>query len=373
LIMKHLQIFLCFFIWPILSAAQTPGWDSYDQLLSLREELRKDIQANDINAAARHTDELLTLSDATHAALVWDERWLIYLYTERFERLLDEVYRHTAVVVAEEANKTQPPADQLFTMADKAVYDNYDRITEAINTEYARATERRDFLFILLNHALRSNRYEDQVAREQFLETYKDSKFADFVRNFTSLPPAKQRYSIQGDIGVLNYSWQDNLERALNPGWGISGAVGIWRRRWTTEAYIGFAASKISRNTPIDGVFWPKDSTAANLHGGLRIGFDALRSEKIRIWPAIEGGWSNLYDGGGDLDPYFNFNKPYWGATINADLRLLKMASEHERYLPMYYGVRVRVGYHRLYFGNNDPALRGDAFFITVTAFGGGS
>jgi hypothetical protein len=106
---------------------------------------------------------------------------------------------------------------------------------------------------------------------------------------------------------------------------------------------------------------------------GLEFGYNVLNRSKVRIAPALEAGVSKVYapsDSSQYTDPQtiFNYTSAYWGAGVTFDLKMFPKStySKGLKSAP-YNGVRIRVGYHRMYFNHQQEDLKGNMLYL---AFG---
>jgi hypothetical protein len=365
---KVLLLLLAAFF-PFLIHAQPAGWDALDQIIASRSALREAVKTGDVAAAARHTDDLRYLADSTHQSLAWDERWLAYHYTGRYALLLDEVARYDKEEERREASLQVPPGDRLFEALDAAVYERFDAIVETLVTDLEDQPEQQAFALLHLQYILRNHQPEEKLRREEFLAQYPKSKYATFVNTYMQLPPKRERRTWQTDVSIINNNWQGRLSQTITPAWGGYWGLGFWQSKFNLDGFVAYSTCKVGRNTRIDGELWPKDSIASVLQAGVRFGYDIYTRPKVRIWPAIEGGYINLSDAGADPDLFFDFAGAFWGGSVNVDLRLKTVAPRHERALTGYRGLRVRAGYHRLPFGPDASSLSGHLYFIGLGFF----
>jgi hypothetical protein len=341
------------------------GWDTLDQIIALRAQLKTDLRRADYRAAAVHTDSLRLLTNPEHTTLFWDERWLVYYLTGRYALLLDEVATHTPVRRAQESNPAPVPSDSLFEVADGLVYERFEVLVGDVATEVPKA-EDRDFLLRHLHYLLRNQSETEQDKRADFLKKYPESRFALFVRNFMALPPKPQKYLWTGELALLNLNWQDQLARSVEPGWGIHAGLGVWKKRWGWRGTFNFCAPKLAREVDAGDRVWERDTSVLVMQVGMELTYDVLNRQKIRLYPAVSAGWIRMVEGGAESLSDYAYRGPVWSAALHADIKLRKPEPLHRRALPRHRGVWVSAGYQWLPFGEDNAALRGGAFFIAL-------
>jgi hypothetical protein len=80
------------------------------------------VSADDPAAAGLWIDSLSKLENRYYTGLSWDERWLLYYWTENYGALLSEAAQLGAAERYALSEKVQPPADSLFEITDSLMY-----------------------------------------------------------------------------------------------------------------------------------------------------------------------------------------------------------------------------------------------------------
>ncbi len=218
--MKLKILLFCLFFSPALYAQFPEGWDSLDQIIKLRSDLKSAIRSNDTKNGANISNGLRNLSHKNYSALMWDERWLVYHWCGRYRILLDEVGNYGFIDRIVENNAQTPPNDSLFELIDQVMYQN--SADYAAVLEKAGLTPQEQFFAdIHLQYLLRNNTEAELIRRDSFIKMNPNSKFTAFIREFMSLPRPIPKHYFSLDITLFNTNWQSDLQRTLRPGWGM--------------------------------------------------------------------------------------------------------------------------------------------------------
>ncbi len=372
--MRLLLLYLIIWLLPAISSAQTklPA-----RIASARLELQQAFVGDDPAAAALWIDSLARLENNTYVGLVWDERWLLYIWEEAYGNLFDEVTRFDAAERERQTYKVAPQSDSLFETIDRELYEQcfelYNRLQRALLND-----EEKAFTVLQLDYLLRLNTDEkDWAARlEAFLQHYPNSRFADFIR---SIKPAVKLSTQSGHRGfgmalsLANAQWTNQLDRSLQPFIGLEGSFYIWRKGWHFSAYATGGNPTISRTIRHNGFDWPKKDVADFLTGGLEIGHDVLQTERLRITPSVGAYFSTLtptVPDGKELPEYYSefyFGDGHLMAALTTDVKLFKKEWNLQGVEKgTFHGVRLRMGYHWLRLGRQNPFLDGNMFFFSL-------
>jgi hypothetical protein len=376
--MKNILILIILLGASSLLQAQFPqGWDTLDQIIKLRSDLKNAIRANDPKSGAIVTEELRNLSGKTHWSLMWDERWLVYHWSSRHRLLLDEVaaYSYSKRMMEEEAKTA--PADSLFETVDQAMYQNsvgYDAVLQDLGLN----PEERVFTDLHLQYLLRNNQEEEKIRRDSFIKKYPGSKYSSFIKQFMILPKPTRRHYFSFDVQLINFSWRSELERSLQPGWGAGFGLYYHRNLFIVGGKFAFSRQKTLRtlylNSDFDNWAWPKNSPSSFNKYAIEVGMKVLDRPKIRVWPSAEAGWTNILAQDDEDDPdtvplssVFNYDSGTLGVSINAELKMSKKGGTTKATKStLYNGVILKLGYNWLYFGASDAALRGNVLFFAL-------
>lgn len=358
--------------------AQFPEqWDTLDQTINLRSELKAAIRSEDKKAATNATEGLRNLTDKTHTALMWDERWLVYHWTGRYKLLLNEVKNYGYFDRVQEEYGKIPPADSLFELIDQVMYrqaPDYPAMLEKTDLN----PEERFFTDIHLQYLLRNNEEAELMRRDSFLRTFPGTRYKSFIKEFMNLPKRKKVRYFSMDVRFMNNNWSDQLQRNFRPGWGLGAGLYWHYKAVLVGASWSFTRQKLERPiySAFDAVWQKGDGSSMHKFSG-ELGLRVLNTSKIAVWPSFEFGWANLasidteYD---EDDPnyiplvnYFDFSSGHIGACFTADLKMSKKGTDTKSSKSaLYNGVRLKVGYNRLYFGNSDNQLSGNVLFFAL-------
>lgn len=385
---RHVLFLSLFFISAALNAQSDslPGIE--ERIASARRELLVSLRADDPAEAALWRDSLMQFEDSSHAGLVWDERWLLYYWEGTYGNLFDEVTRFDEAERQRLADKIQPPRDRLFEWLDSVLYDRRFDLYENIGRGFL-SEEEKQFALIELDYLLRLNQQERESGEwnkrlEAFVKRYPDSRFQNYIRanlysGETATAGAKinQDRGVSGDLLFTSGRWRDRLETTLRSPYGFDIGISYWQKRWSLGLRCTFGWEKLSKSVYQDGFEWPKNDPTVLILPSLEFGYDILNNRKIRLFPAVGGGISILKPPGTDEesdnpppDYYSNFfyAKGCWGGSLNADVKMKYFDSYDLQNAPenSYLSVRLRIGYNRLYWRNENPALSGDMFFFAV-------
>jgi hypothetical protein len=188
---------------------------------------------DDPAGASLWIDSLSRLEDAQYAGLIWDERWLLYYWTESYGTLLAEVGSFSEEQRALQSWKIQPPKDSLFEWIDLTInerrFDLFNSIRSAFLNE-----EEKAFTTLLLEYLLRMNHDEEEWANrlQAFEDRYPSSKYRAFVKSIKPviLKPSSQALGISG--GFMAGNWTDQLERNLDIPYALQFDLYFWNKRW---------------------------------------------------------------------------------------------------------------------------------------------
>ena len=385
---RHVLFLLLFFVSAALNAQSDslPGIEA--RIANARRELLVSLRTDDPAEAALWRDSLMQFEDSSHAGLVWDERWLLYYWEGTYGNLFDEVTRFDEAERQRLADKIQPPRDRLFEWLDSVLYDRRFDLYENISRGFL-SEEEKQFALIELDYLLRLNQQERESGEwnkrlEAFVKRYPDSRFQQYIRaNLYGGETATAGGKINRDRGFTidllftSGRWRDRLETTLRSPYGFDIGLSYWQKRWSLGLRCTFGWEKLSKPVYQDGFEWPKNDPTVLILPSLEFGYDILNNQKIRLFPAVGGGISILKPPGTDEesdnpppDYYSNFfyAKGCWGGSLNADVKMKYFDSYDLQDAPenSYLCIRLRIGYNRLYWGNENSALGGDMFFFAV-------
>lgn len=357
------------------------------QIATTRQELLISLQNDDPASVALWRDSLMRMEDSTQAALVWDERWLLYFWEESYGNLFDEVTRFDPPERQRLADRQQPPADSLFETLDRTLYEArfqlYEKISRGFLTE-----EEKQFALFQLDYLLRLNSSEITSGEwnkrlDAFLKRHPESRFKPYIET-NIYNPAKGTHvrQVKTDRGFsieLLFSsgrWRDQLERSVRTPYGFDIGLAYTLKRWNFGLRSNFTFQKLNRSVFENAYEWPKNDPTVFIAPALELGYIMLDNRKIRVFPTILAGVSILKPPGTDeeeedpLPDYYSdffFAKGFLGAALTADVKLKVFNSSDEDYPEIsYLSARIRVGYNWLNFGSANADLRGDMIYFAV-------
>ena len=380
--MKRISILLISNFLLALLSAQTdslpsPLSDSTPEKIAVsRRELLASFLMDDPAAAGLWIDSLARLEDEQYAGLIWDERWMLYFWTESYGTLLEEVSRFDANQRALQAWKIQPPKDSLFEWIDLYLNENRYDVFTSIQSAFLNEEEKA-FSALLFEYLLRLNTDEEEWADrlQAFEKHYPSSRFLAFVRNIKPaiLKPSNKAIGISG--GLLVGNWRGDIERTLATPYAFDFDLYYWTKRWnfTFDGFLG--GPSLTRDLMVDNDVWPKDDPTSFFTLGLGLGYDIVNTSKLRIFPSVGGGVGFLRPPtpGEDEEPLpdyynnFNFNEFHLTASLTTDIKLFtKNYRDWNTPKGSYHGIRLNFGWNGLNFGKQNPDLMGEVFFFAV-------
>jgi len=380
--MKKISILLIFNILTVFLIAQTdsiptPEPESAAEKISTsRRELLASFLMNDPAEAGLWMDSLARLENEQYAGLIWDERWMLYFWTESYGTLLEEVSRFDAQQREVQIWKIQPPKDSLFYWADNYLHEQRFDIFSSIRSAFL-TEEEKAFTTLLIEYLLRLNSNEEEWAdRLQAFEShYPSSLFLAFVRSIkpTILKPSNKAFGISG--GLLVGTWNGEIERTLSTPYAFDFELYYWTKRWSFIFDGLLGGQSIRRDLIVGDDVWPKDDPTSFFTLGLNVGYDIVNAPKLRIFPSIGGGVGFLRPPtpGEDEEPLpeyyesFNFREFHLRAAVTTDIKLFTK-NYRDWNLPKgsYHGIRLKFGWNGLNFGKQNPDLMGQMFFFAV-------
>lgn len=375
--MKALLSFvIIFLVWSQVALTQTTEQlNRKEKIRAGRLELKNAVSADDPAAAGLWIDSLSRLENRYYTGLSWDERWLLYYWTENYGALLSEAAQMGAAERYALSEKVQPPADSLFELTDSMMYARRFESFQAIRHAFL-SEEEKVFSILLLEYLLRINGNEEEWAEKisAFEGKYPQSNYLYFLSGVKPniLKPANKAFGAA--LGLQNGSWTDEADRTMPPLYALSLDFYYWVDRWNVLFGATFGAGRLRRDIT-DGLdTWPRNDPFSYSNYSLEIGYDIINAEKIRIFPSAGVGIAFLAppssaDVPEELPVYyesFQLLEGHIGASLTADVKLFR--DNYANWdLPKgsYNGFRLRVGYNWLNFGNGIPALDGNLFYFT--------
>jgi hypothetical protein len=373
--MKRLITLLLIFFSGFANAQERTVVSKAVAIAAVRSELKTAFLSEDPAAASLWMDSLARLEDPFFVALAWDERWLLYYWTESYGNLFTEAMGLDADARAQLSWKIQPPRDSLFEWIDYSLnerrFELFDRINRAFLTE-----DEKVFAVLQLEYLLRLETDEKQKAAkiEAFKKRFPNSRFNRYLQSVKPMiaTPVDKAFTL--DILFTNGNWNDRLERYFKPGFGIDLGLGYWSKRWNVLFRGIFTGQSLDRDVIDDSYIWPKGEPSSFKSFNMELGYDAVHTTKMRLFPTVGGGFAGLTppSPGEDEDPLpdyydlFRYNTFYLSGALNADVKFNRRNASAETKKDDYHGVRVRFGYRRLNFDRKNSLLKGNMFFFSV-------
>lgn len=378
---QQLLLWLFFFATYSLYAQPEKPLTQYQLIQYYRYELQESfLQVKPAEAVAL-LDTLRWLEDDQYLTTQWDERWLLYFWSENYETLLNEVARFSNAREEANAEKIPPPEDSLFILVDGALYNEREQLFARIQ-ESALSLEDRTFAALLLDYLLRLSAKEPYASTfdaelSDFQTRYPKSRYARFLRKrmYNTRPPGK--WALGVDVLFSQDNWTDNLEYNFRTGYGGDFGLAFWRKRLNLFLRIPVAGQKLMHPVVAQNFVWEEDESSVFFGVEAEAGYDLINKPRFRIFPTVGGGFSSIHPPAAseenpnpDYYDFFRFNGGHLSAAIHADVKF--KSTDEKDIAASYHGVRVRVGYRWLNLGRKNPALQGNMFFFAVgyTIFG---
>lgn len=364
----------CLLLWLLSVPGQAQTNTLPARIAGVRLELQRAFTGDDPAAAALWMDSLSRLENDAYVGLVWDERWLLYLWEEAYGNLFDEVMRFDAAERERQASKIAPRQDSLFETIDRGMYEQrfegYNRLQRALLNE-----EEKAFVILQLDYLLRLNQEEkDWSARlEAFLKRYPNSRFADFIRAIKPVirQPGQRGFGMA--LSLANGQWTNQLDRSLQPLIGLQGSFYLWRRGWHLGVEAIGGSPALRRTIRHNGFDWPKKDVADFFMMGLEAGRDVLHTERLRVAPVVGAYFSTLSpavpEEGENPDYYsdFYFGDGHLMVGLITDVKLFKRDWNLQGIEKgTFHGIRLQLGYHWLRLDRKNAALEGNMFFFAL-------
>ena len=383
--MKHTLFTLLFHVIPFLLSAQsdsiTAAPSEGETIFAVRKELISAFIDEDFVSAGLWMDSLRTLENEhlAHVGLVWDERWLLYYWTESYGNLFEEVASFNELERSINDLKNQPPSDSLFEWLDYVLYesrfDMFQHIQKAFLNE-----EEKAFATLLLEYLLRLEHDEAEWAArlEAFTKRYPASRFGTYIAHIK--PNIKKKSDKPVGFGLdfllTQGNWRDQLQRTLQPSFGVDFGIMLWQNRWNYMLRLAVTGQKLGRDIENDPDVWPKGESSNFFAPSLDVGYSIINKPKFRCTPSVGAGFAVLKpstmedDDGNTISEYpgFDFRSGQLNAAINLDVKLHSIEESEivERPAKGYGAIRARFGYRWMNFGKKNPVLDGDMFLFAI-------
>lgn len=357
--------------------AQRPPLTKGQTIMQARARLNEALLDDDLFATIRLSDSLFQLDDDYYAALIWDERWLLYYNLRQYAPLFDEAAAADDYWFVAHEYKTRPDPDLLFATLDSLTLARRHAIYEDIRSAFL-SEEEQAFAVMLLDFLLRVEVAPEEraIKGQNFLKRYPESRFKRQVARMTPViyRPGDAAFGMQFGLGYKR--WTGAADQTLNPFWGLDFGFGYWKKRWSFSAQFAIGWSKTHRALFQNGFEWPQNSPAVFVSPEIGLGFDIANTDKFRIYPTILGGFSYLgpptpseeSEPNPDYYDNFNFFRLHYGAALNVDIKF-KNYRRADEYPPpgSYHGLTVSCGFRHMGFGALNDALQGNMLTVNLS------
>lgn len=382
--MQKLKLILFFSVFARSLSAQTvdslmrqlqewPGSQT-DKIATARGYLRDAFAADDIGLVNAWLGFLqYELDSDMEAATLFDERWLLYYWTENFAALLAEVADFDSLFKRKIIFQMPPPEDDLFRIVDQTSFDRRYELFAALQRGFL-SEEEKALAALLLDHLLRtdateSGKQEQDAKASAFLKKYPDSRFKNYVWTHIYDGHAPAKYGFVGDL-MFTYGRHDGaMGINFKPFWGIGGSLGFWQNRISGNLRVQVGGQEVRREFADGDYIVSPDSSATVVDVGLDAGFDLVDARRLRITPLVGLGVSFLRVGSTSPIPEIestslNFSTLHWLACLQIDRKLRHAPASSGRI--GWTAVRFRAGYKHLNFANDMPDLGGSQIFVSL-------
>lgn len=341
-------------------------------IIRLRAHLKTALLANDKKEGAILMDSLRALPHEPILPLLWDERWLLYHWSDQQKLLLEETQKFTWEHRMVEEYSQHPPADKLFNLVDSimlAQSNTYPALLQDLGFN----PEDQEFLMLHLQYLLRNNSENEKTIRKEFLELYPNTRHKTFIKTFMELPPRPRSEWVAAELALIQNNWQPDLDRHLSVGWGAYFSLFVIKNRWSWGGHVGLSRQKNLRDIYSPNNVFDKGARSSLDYYGLSASYGLFDRPSMRVGPFVNLGLAHfqaippdeeellgIYD---DFD-YFGVQA---GAGISVELKFKKRTLTPKSILPpTYRGMRLRAGFNYMNLGRKNDQLDGNVFFITV-------
>jgi hypothetical protein len=356
------------------------AWSQDSMRISLpqaRFQLQEAFQNDDPARVGLWMDSLVRMSTDLQVALSWDERWLLYYWTESYGNLFEEVADFTEKKRAMESWKRQPPKDSLFEVIDRYIYKERHRYFNSIQTAFLNAEEKA-FAVLQLEYLLRLNADDEKGTASKidvFSQKFPASRFNDYLRSIRPVIYKQSNSGFHFSGGLISASLRGNLDYNFRQAWGGDFTLGYWKKRWNALCDVAILGSKVKRDLYYQNDLWPRDEPVTAFMIGVQGGYDLINNGKLRFFPTIGlnfRGWGpSEPDEEEDPNPpyYANFNDNSLNGVfaLNADVKLkTQKKADAEAGKGSYHGFRIKVGLQQRIKSPSWNQLDGNLFFFAL-------
>lgn len=341
-----------------------------------RQLLREAFLSEDDPTANALLDTLhLVLEDSFLAATYAEERWLIWYWTGRYDRIFAEVTRYDQRYRFLQSQKVPPPADSLLDLLDEVSQAHNEQLYQAIAAADLN-TEEKSFASLHLEYLLSPRPTLRQMTDQDervlaFLEKFPRSRFRAYAREF--LYSGTKMQNRGNDLDAMLTVARPDRQLGVNfrNSFGFSLAYGVWRERWQFGGRASLGFMQADRNFSLERTDVAADSTIFSACLTPEAGYILWNGPKMRLMPCLGAGLAFM-SVPARADPDLELSYRYLnvcaqlGALI--DYRFGKIQRDDEWFTggSSQLALRIGLGYQWLGFGGNDPQLRGGQFFVGV-------
>lgn len=379
---QQLVLFFCVFVQVLAAQSldslmrQIREWpaEPADKVAAARGQLREAFASDDVGLANAWLGFLQTeLESDTQAATLFDERWLLYYWTENFAMLFAEVAEYDSLFKRRYMFQLPPPEDDLFSIVDRTSFERRFELYAAVQRGFLSAEEKA-FAVLLLDYLLRADatdagRREQDEKAATFFKKYPDSRFRKYTYQhiYNGLAPSK--HGFMGDLMLLYGRHDGAMGINFKPFWGIGASFGYWQKRMSGVLRVQVGGQEVRREFSDGSYIVSPDSSATVVDVGLETGFDLVDTRQFRITPLVGAGVSFLRVGSTSSVPdaeaaSLSFNSFHWQACLQIDRKVRHAPAASGRI--GWTAVRFRAGYKHLNFADDTPDLGGSQIFVSL-------
>lgn len=266
----------------------TPVFPAEEKIAEARQLLRAAFLLSDDSTTNAWLDTLtLRLESRELAATYPEERWLLWYWIGRYDRIFGDLDSFNTETVWLQQQKTQPPNDSLIHVLDEISSVNQHALFGKIRTANLSAEEKA-FAALHLEYLLSPRPTPAQVEDQDdkallFLEKFPRSRFRPYMRDYLYSGHKTRNKGVELDF--LLWMGRPDGRYGQNFGLQIGGSIGAgWRwGRWSVGGRLNIAGQKVRRDFELPPVTVVEDSVGFFLAGGPELGYTVFELEKIRL------------------------------------------------------------------------------------------
>ncbi len=339
------------------------------KIAAARQELKTAFEQEDfglVNAWLGFLENDLATDD--YATTDFDERWMLYFWTNNYSQLFNEVADYERLRLEKYQFQNPPPEDSLFNLVDKFTFQNRYELYSNLRTNFL-SEEEQALAAMLVDYLLREdakpeNRKSRNQKSEAFLKKYPNSRFRKFVYKnlYNEMVYSKNVWG--GDILGVYGRADGALGVNFRPFWGGEFAVLYGRKKWSGAFRARFGAHDVRRSFYERNALIAPDSSAFLVDLGLDFGYQLAETDKLKIWPSVGFGFSILSVSDSPNNPDLSqkevFSSPFFAPALNLGVKFAEKLNETPPTL------RFRIGYKIQNFEKKNVELAGNQVFIAA-------